>query len=56
MILALNKSDKIDPLIKSRLDALISGTYTTELSKVELSNFMFMKPIEFEKVVECISS
>jgi hypothetical protein len=40
----LNKSDKIDLLIKSRLDTLISGTYTTELSGAELSDFMFMRP------------
>jgi len=44
MILAPNKSDKIDLLIKSKLDALISGTYTTKLSGVELSDLMFMKP------------
>ncbi len=44
MIPAPNKSDKIDLLIKSRLDALINGMYTTELSGAKLNNFMLMRP------------
>jgi hypothetical protein len=56
MIPTLNKLDKIDPLIKSGLDALISGTYTTKLSGTELNNLMFMRPTELEKIVECISN
>jgi hypothetical protein len=44
MIPALNKSDKIDFLIKSRLDALINGMYTTKLSGAKLSNLMLMRP------------
>jgi hypothetical protein len=43
MILAPNKSSKIDLLIKSRLDALISGTYTTELFRAELNDLMLMR-------------
>jgi hypothetical protein len=44
MIPTPNKSDKIDLLIKSRLDALISGTYIAELSKAELNNLLLMRP------------
>ncbi len=44
MIPRSNKSDKIDILIKSKLDALISGTYTAELSRAELNDLMFNRP------------
>jgi hypothetical protein len=44
MIPVLNKSNIIDILIKSKLDALIIGTYTTELSKAELNDLMLMRP------------
>jgi hypothetical protein len=44
MIPMPNKSNKINLLIKSRLDALISGTYTAELFGAELSDLMLMKP------------
>jgi hypothetical protein len=44
MIPVPNKSDKIDLLIKSRLDALNSGTYTSELSRAKLNDLMLMKP------------
>jgi hypothetical protein len=44
MILAPNKSDKIDLLIKSRLDAFISGMYTAELSRAKLNDLMLMRP------------
>jgi hypothetical protein len=44
MISVPNKSDKIDLLIKSKLDALISGTYTAELSRAKLNDLMLMKP------------
>jgi hypothetical protein len=44
IILVPNKLDKIDILIKSTLDALISGTYTVELSGAELSDLMLMRP------------
>jgi hypothetical protein len=49
MILMSNKSDKIDLLIKFRLDALISGTYTIELFGAELSDLMLMMPLSNSK-------
>jgi len=44
MIPMLNKSNKIDLLIKSRLDALISRTYTAKLFRAELNDLMLMRP------------
>jgi hypothetical protein len=44
MISMLNKSDKINLVIKSRLDAWINGVYIVELFGAELSDLMFMRP------------
>ncbi len=44
MIPVSNKSDKIDLLIKSKLDALINGIYTAELFGAKLGDLMLMKP------------
>jgi hypothetical protein len=44
MIMVPNKSDKIDLLIKSKLDALNNGTYTAELCGAKLSDLMLMRP------------
>jgi hypothetical protein len=44
MISVSKKSDKIDLLIKSRLDTLISETYIVELSRAKLIDLMLMRP------------
>jgi len=44
MIIASNNFFKNDLLIKSKLDALISGTYIVELSGAELNDLMLMRP------------
>jgi hypothetical protein len=60
MIPAPNKSDKIDFLIKSKLDALISGMYLTVWSRIvwgqAQQSHAHEALIELEKIVERISS